>query len=223
MPDDSRWSRSILSPSPVSSDEDDDADKIPPSRFVTSLSRDTDLARELDLSSREDRTYFRENPFTKAKANAGKKAAAKPDGGEKTKKRGNIRTATVDGCPQIEVEKPAPAKKGDALYAEEEEEGGGWKRKQWNKGSGWLNNRHQPIPAGPPPKRSIIDEIDDPKTGVAKKGKGKAKKGDKQTTTKGKKGGKADEGVVFRKIREHPRNYPLFPYPITLTMLLFDP
>ena len=196
MPNEDLWSRSILTPSldSSSSDEDQDDDYERHSRLSYSLCRDAELARELDLTSREDRAVVKQTPFTLAKKQTGKKKFGEDRAGEDLPtRRGNIQPATVNGRKPVEGDKAVMGDRESTVLME---------RLPYWKGSGWYNNHNQPIIANAPTKRSFPGGTD--KLTGARKATRKTKKTLDATAPKGKKGGIGDEDdrPVFRRIRE---------------------
>ena len=198
MPANDPWSRSILSASPSSSSEtDDDAPTDNRSLPYNSLSRNADLARELDLGTRDDRAVFKQTPFTLAKMRGGKTNGSTRANESKTK--GNIVPATSvnhKGKTEqvVEKQKAGPAEEREPSY-----------KPKWQKNTGWYNAHNKPIPLGPPPKRSILSSLDEEDRTYQSKALGtKSKKAAKKPGEKGKKGTKADEEErpVFKRIRE---------------------
>lgn len=209
------WRTSLLSPTPSISDGDDDDEPV---RKITSLSRDAELARALDLDSRPDFAQVTITPFTisaqradqqfkanerKANNNKGKKG----DVGEKRAGK-SIEPAIRDEPRARPGPEPAikedPKKKGKNAR-DSWGGGGGW--------SGWQTADGSPIPHAPPAKKSLITMLDDiqkkktPKARAKKQAKGTA-----TTVTKGKgrksktkeKEKEKTENITFTRIRESP-------------------
>lgn len=207
MPEEDPWSRSILTPSPRSRDSDSNSENESPttSKKKVFICSDAELARDLDISNRDDRAIFKETPFTMAKMGGGKKGGAGRVDEQPVKKRGNIQPATDDGRPPpfnvvpnkdkvnrpVEKDRPAPF------------------RPQYRH-NGWYDNHSKPVSIGPsatrqaPLKRSLIDTLDNLEGVTTSKAKAKAKAtaGAKKTARKGKKVGDVDvEKVTFSRIR----------------------
>ena len=185
----------MLSPSldSFSSDEDQDDEHGLHSRPFYSLSRDAQLACELDLSTREDRAVYKQTPFTIAKKQTDKKARDERAAKSLSTRRGNIQPASLDGWKPAERKEPVKSDQGGTILTE---------RPPYWKSSGWYNNHNQPIIANAPPNRSF------PSAPNKSSGTGntirKTKKRLNQIVQKGKKGGVADEDdrPIFRRIRE---------------------
>lgn len=102
------WSTGILrTPSPTSSDSDDN---FPAVNGFIQLSRDNDLANELDLSRREDRAVVKETPFTLAKLRA-QQQASKGNSRDERRSGGPIRTADGRDVPSSTNPPPANARR----------------------------------------------------------------------------------------------------------------
>ena len=207
MPHRVTWSRSILSPSPASSDiDDDDHDDGSPIKEITIIPYDARLARELDLADCGERAVFRETPFTLAKLRGGKKRGGGRCGEEPPKRRGNIHPATTDGKAPLEILGPVKGSKGKVEDPAQEGRAALVRPSQW-KSNYWYDIHGKPIPKAPPApsKRSLIDELDDPQnTAVSRVKKGK------KAAPKRKKAGKSaeEDKPVFRMIREYSSPLP---------------
>lgn len=155
------WSRSFVSPTPSPTSFSDTDDAVPQNGFII-LSRDNDLANELDLSRREDRAVIKETPFTLAKLRAQHKAAKGNDAREKdgTRMGGSIRTADSTDDPPSSSAKA----RGTASTSAPK------KRRVAN--TGWMNRDGEPLPAGPMTKsgkRGISEQVPGPSSKPARK------------------------------------------------------
>ncbi|EIW66427.1 hypothetical protein M231_02337 [Tremella mesenterica] len=176
------WSSSFRSPSPTS--DDDNIGDVP--LYSHTLSRDAQLAADLNLNSREDRAIFKETPFTLA-SSRGKKSlppSSHPDGclagvrareEEKKKARGK----------NIEDEPWRAARSNDPSSW--------WKRKN----SVWTDAHGNPVASekGAPTKKqkTVLERVDEV---IEKKPRGK-KKTSKETQMDNVKKKKKDEVVKF--------------------------
>lgn len=181
------------------------------------LGRDAQLARDLDLNSREDKAVFRDNPFAMAKRRAILKGSeTNPDDDQRTSKQidragsdkptrkvGNIAPAalTTTKAQPILQESPEGGEtqngKRKATAAEPKilQVAARKKSKTAPTGGGWVNGKGQTVTSRPG-KKTVLDAIDD----LDKKKKGGKKA--PNAMLKAKKVGENDAVPVFTKIRE---------------------
>lgn len=159
--------------------------------FITLHSANDKLARELDLTQREDKAMVSETPFTIAKLRAHTKSQSSQKRTTNASQTTTLDTATV----QPGLKKPtAAASKGST---------------NWKNNSGWVNADGQPMPHCPPARKGK----DKPKEDTASRTKSTSTNAETATVnattaqtaggTERKKKTRKEEGKVeFRCLRE---------------------
>lgn len=192
------WNRSFVSPTP-SPTSFSDTDVIIPENGFINLSRDSDLANELDLRRREDNAVVKETPFTLAKLRAQQKASRGHAARDKDGRRmgGSIRTADGTDDP------PSSSAKASGSLSTSAQ------KKRRIASTGWTNCEGEPLAAGPlskskNPSRGSSEQVTARSSKPARKVAPKDDQASGKGTRKPKKKKVDDEKVEFRRLRESP-------------------
>lgn len=185
MESDDLWSRSVLTPSPSfdsPSDLDDDDEgstNANDSAFVP-LGRTRELVADLDLSRRDDRAVVKDNPFTKASAQASRSNANSAL--KKNNRRMGSSIPTAEDAGTTSEERSMRARMLEVT--------------PWKPITGWTDGRGDPLPSSAPSgkKRTTLSPARPSKTNDQPTNKPPRKKAKKTT----------EAGIVFKRLRETP-------------------